>query len=263
MSKEKSGGNGQVRNETILHMLRMRRSMKITELQEVLGVSDMTVRRCLNEMAAEGLLKRVHGGATIIDPWELERGFHSRVAENLETKIRLAEKVTLFVRDGGSIYLDGGTTCYEIAKRLTEKGKKCTVITDSIAIMKELFEKPHIEALLLGGHLSHDGNTMDGPMATDAARKISVDLCVFSCDTFDTAQIMNQSLAGTQTKRVMMERSQLCMCVTASNKFGKTRCFQFCEWGEVDLFVTDSGLPKDVATEIEAHGVEVHIAEDS
>ena len=259
MAKEKGGNGIQDRNSTILNLLRMRRSMKISELQEILGVSDMTVRRCLNEMAAEGVIKRVHGGASIVDPWEKEMAFHNRVAENMETKLALARSVQPFIPEGGSIYLDGGTTCFEIAKQLSLTGKKCIVITDSIAIVRELLDKPLIDSVLLGGRLAVDGNTLDGPVAAETAGKMSVDLAILSCDSFNDDYIQNQSLTGSQTKKVVIQRSALSMCVTVSNKYRKNRCFLFCEWGEIDLFITDSGLSPVAKTKIESHGVEVHV----
>lgn len=257
MARERHNNSHNDRNGTILNLLRKNRSVKISELQEVLGVSDMTIRRCLNEMAAEGMVKRVHGGATIIDPWEKELAFQSRVADNLETKMALAERVQPFIPDGGSIYLDGGTTTFEVAKQLSLSGKKCTVITDSIAIMRELLGKTQIDSNLLGGKLSSDGNTVDGPLTIDNAGLMSVDLCIFSCDGFNERCIQNQSLTGSQTKKVMMNRASLAICVTVSTKYGKNRCFHFCDWKDVDIFVTDSNLFTSVREEIEAQGVEV------
>ncbi len=260
MAKERGGHNHTDRNETILNFLRVQRSAKIADLQSLLGVSDMTVRRCLNEMAAEGLVKRVHGGAAIVDPWEKEQDFQNRVAENLEVKMALAIRAETFIPDGGSVYLDGGTTCFEIAKRLSSGGKKCTVVTDSIAIVREVLGKPRIESILLGGRLSDDGNTLDGPVAQEAAAKTSVDICMISCDGFNETHLLNQSLTGSQTKKVMMEQAALTVCVTASNKFGRNRCFQFCDWESIEIFVTDSNLPPDPLQSIGSKGVEIHLA---
>lgn len=261
MAKDKHNNSHNDRNGTILNLLRKRRSVKISELQEILGVSDMTVRRCLNEMAEEGLVKRVHGGAVIIDPWEKELAFHTRVAEDLETKMALAARVQPFIPDGGSIYLDGGTTSFEVAKQLSLGGKKATVITASIAIVRELLGKPQIESILMGGKLASDGNTVDGPLTVENAKLMSVDLCIFSCDGFNDHNIQNQSLTGSQTQKVMIERASLAICATASHKYGKNRCFHFCEWKEVDLFVTDSELPDTAREAIESQGVEVHLVE--
>ncbi len=260
MAKERGGNNHPDRNGAILNYLRVQRNAKISELQNLLGVSDMTVRRCLNEMAAEGLLKRVHGGAAIVDPWERELAFQNRVVENLEVKMALAVKAETFIPDGGSVYLDGGTTCFEIAKQLSSGGKKCTVVTDSMAIVRELLGKQRIESILLGGRLSDDGNTLDGPVAQEAAAKTSVDVCMISCDGFNEKHLLNKSLVGSQTKKVMMDRAALTVCVTASNKFGCNRCFQFCDWESIEIFVTDSRLPPEPRQCIEGKGVEIHLA---
>ncbi len=261
MAREKISCPAGDRNAVILSLLRVRRSIKIAELQEILGVSDMTVRRCLNEMAAEGHLKRVHGGAVIVDPWDKDLRFQNRIAEHLEVKLALAKQVQPFIPEGGSIFLDGGTTCFEIAKQLSLEEKKCTVITNNIAVVRELLGKPLVESILLGGKLSADGNTLDGPVATETASKISVDLCIFSCDSFNDCDVQNQSLTESQHKKVMMRRAALSMCVTASHKYGKNRCFQFCEWNEIDIFITGNLLPAEAREAIASQGVEVHLVE--
>jgi DeoR/GlpR family transcriptional regulator of sugar metabolism len=173
----------------------------------------------------------------------------------------LAARVQSFIPDGGSIYLDGGTTCYEVAKQLLSSNKKCTVITDSIAIPRELLGKSGVDVILLGGQLSADGNTLDGPLTAEIAARMSVDLCVISCDGFNNERLEVQGLAGAQTKKLMLQTAALSLCVTASYKYSKQRCFHFCGWEEVDMFLTDSDLPEAARKAIGKHGVEIHVVD--
>lgn len=261
MAKSKIVPSLQERNNVIFHMLRVKRNMKVSELQEVLGVSDMTVRRCLNEMANEGLIKRVHGGAVAIEQWEREDPFNARVAKNIEVKVALAKRAVELIADGGSVYLDGGTTCYEISKQLAFNGKKLVVITESIAVVRELRSVPNIKTILLGGELAEDGNSVDGPLAAENAAKFTVDLCIFSTGGFDNDHLEMQQLTSIPTKKVVFQRASGIMCVSASEKYKLPRCFRFCGWDEVDTFVTDSGLPEDARKVISAFGVDVQLVE--
>ncbi len=261
MAKSRNVPSLQERNNVIFHMLRVRRNLKVSELQELLGVSDMTVRRCLNEMANEGLIKRVHGGAVAIEEWEREDPFSSRISKNLEVKIALAKKAVDMISDGGSIYLDGGTTCYEIAKQLAYSGKKCVVITESIAALRELRSIPGIKCILLGGELAEDGNSVDGHLAAENAARFTVDLCIFSTGGFDDEQLELQELTSIPTKKVVFQRTSSIMCVADASKYKLSRCFRFCSWEEVDLFVTDSALPPQAKEAIAAKGVAVHVVD--
>ncbi len=235
--------------------------MKVSELQELLGVSDMTVRRCLNEMANEGLIKRVHGGAVAIEEWEREDPFSSRVSKNLDVKIAMAKKAVEMITDGGSVYMDGGTTCYEVSKQLAYSGKKCVIITDSIAVLRELRNVPGIKAILLGGELAEDGNSVDGHLAAENAARFTVDLCIFSTGGFDNEQLELQQLTSIPTKKVVFQRASSIMCVSDSSKYKLSRCFRFCDWEEVDSFVTDSRLPEEARQAITAKGVQVHLVD--
>jgi hypothetical protein len=131
--------------------------MAILALQDLLDVSDMTVRRCLDEMAEDGLMRRIHGGVVSINIG-LERLFSVRPLENFDSKVALArETVKLVFLDSG-IHLDGGATCFEVARQLSPE-RKCFVVTDGIAVTRELRSNPGPEAILLAA----DDNTLDAP----------------------------------------------------------------------------------------------------
>lgn len=244
------------RNERIYQMLKERRTMRISEFQEYLGVSDMTVRRSLNEMASEGLIKRVHGGAEAIDK-EDDHSFQVRSRENQEVKAALAEKALDYIPENGSIYLDAGSTCLALAKKLAPSGKKCIVITDSILVLQELQGLANIEAMILGGTLANDKATVDGALTVETALKITVGLCIFSANAFNAEQMENQFLTGALTKKILIQKATKSMFIADSSKYNKQSCFKFCGWEEVDILLTDSRLPQDACETIRSKGVEV------
>ena len=258
MAKEKGGNSIQDRNSTILNLLRMRRSMKISELQEILGVSDMTVRRCLNVMASDGLIRRVHGGAMAIEEGET-RFVQLRNSLNLDIKDRLAVRAFDFIPDNGSVFLDSGTTCFSVAKRLAVSGKKCNVVTDSIRILRELQGVRHLSTMILGGALSDDMTTLDGVFTADSAERVSMNICLFSADGFNDEQLENKFLTGAMTKKILISRTDRSMCIADSSKYEQRCCFRFCGWEDVDMLLTDSGLPERGVKAIAGKGVEIHV----
>ncbi len=259
MSKSKGGKSNDERARIILDVLRAKGSAKVGELEKLLGVSDMTIRRCLNDLAAEGLLKRTHGGATALEPNESEGTFQIRLRQNVDLKARLAAEALRLIDRNVSIYLDAGSTCFAIAKQLSMSGKRCTVITDSILVLQELQGMPNLDSIILGGSLARDKITVDGPLTVENVGRISVDICFFSADGFTCEQMENQYLSGTLTKRMMIQRAGRSVFVCDSSKFEKPCCFRFCGWDEIDTFLTDSHLPKEARDAIAGKAVDVQV----
>ncbi len=257
-SENNASENGSYRErmEAVYQLLVKKGSMRVVELQEILGVSDMTVRRCLNAMAADGLIRRFHGGAVLIEDAESR---YSAMRHHLNTNIKalLAEKALEFMPENASIYLDSGTTCFAIVKRLAASDKKVNIITDSFKVVHELKSASTINATLLGGNLSDDMTTLDGPFAADAASRVTLDVCFFSADSFDEERLDNKYLGGATTRKILLSRSNRKIFVADSTKYTRRCCFLFCGWDDVDIFLTDSFLPVPAKKSIAGKGVEI------
>ncbi len=247
----------QDRMEAVFQIVTRQGSARVSELQEILGVSDMTIRRCLNAMASDGLIRRVHGGAAAIEGGE-SRFMIMRNSLNTNVKALLANRAIEFIPENGSVYLDSGTTCFAVAKRLATSGKTVNIITDSIKITRELQGIRNLTTMLLGGTLCDDMTTLDGPLTAEAAGRITLDICLFSADSFNEERIDNKYLAGAMTKKIVISRSGKSMCICDSSKYNKRCCFMFCGWDEVDMLLTDSHLPPKARRAIADKGVEVH-----
>ncbi len=250
------------RMEAIFNVLAQRGSVRVVELQQILGVSDMTVRRCLNAMEADGLIRRYHGGAVFSED------AHSRFSAmryHLNTKIKelMAQKAMDLMPESSSIYLDSSTTSLAVAKCLASSGKKMNVITNSYNVTSELKSSHAVSATLLGGALCDDMTTFDGPFAAEAATKVALDVCFFSADSFDEDRIENKYLFGATPTRILLPRSKKKILIADSSKYAKHCCFMFCGWDEVDIFLTDSFLPAKAKKTIAGKGVEIVIVTES
>ncbi|WP_037084136.1 DeoR/GlpR family DNA-binding transcription regulator [Neorhizobium vignae] len=138
------------RKSLILDMLRREGQVVAKRAAEEFSLSEDTIRRDLREMAAEGLLRRVHGGAMPVAP-DLP-DFSARRAVSSDVKQRLGAKAAGMVREGQTIFLDGGTSTAEIARALP-RDFGFTVVTHGPTIATELEHHPTAEVILIGGRL--------------------------------------------------------------------------------------------------------------
>ena len=140
---------------------------------EELKLSEDTIRRDLREMAAEGLLSRVHGGALPIQPPLPDFATRKDVAS--DEKRRLGQLAATLVRDGETVFLDGGTTNAEIARALP-RDIAFTVVTHSPTIAAELEHHPTADVILIGGRIYKHSMVAVGASASAAIATIRPDL---------------------------------------------------------------------------------------
>jgi DeoR/GlpR family transcriptional regulator of sugar metabolism len=161
------------RKSLIFDILRRDGQVIAKRVAESFSLSEDTIRRDLREMAAEGLLKRVHGGAMPISP-ELP-DFSTRKEVSPEAKQRLGAKAASLVRPGQMIFLDGGTTTAEIARHLP-RSFNLTVVTHSPTIAAELEHHPTAEVVLIGGRLYKHSMVATGAAAMAAVSQLRPDI---------------------------------------------------------------------------------------
>lgn len=161
------------RKAIILDVLRRDGQVVAKRVAEDLGLSEDTIRRDLRDMAAEGLLQRVHGGALPLSP-ELP-DLTARRGVSSEVKARLGARAAELVRPGQMIFLDGGTTTAEIARHLP-RDFPFTVVTHSPTIAAELEHHPTAEVVLIGGRLYKHSMVSTGGSAMAAISLIRPDI---------------------------------------------------------------------------------------
>ena len=161
------------RKSLILDILRRDGQVVAKRVAEDFSLSEDTIRRDLREMAAEGLLKRVHGGALPVSP-DLP-DFSARRAVTSDAKQRLGALAAGMVKAGQLIFLDGGTTTAEIARRLP-RDIAFIVATHSPTIAAELEHHPTAEVILTGGRLYKHSMVATGAAAMSAISQLRPDI---------------------------------------------------------------------------------------
>jgi DeoR/GlpR family transcriptional regulator of sugar metabolism len=160
------------RKQHILDVLRETGQVIAKELSRELGLSEDTIRRDLRELAAEGMLQRVHGGALPSSP--AVRDFAFRLNFATDEKRMIGRTAAAMVKPGQVVILDGGTTAIQIARHFAP-ALKATVVTHSPSIAVELVSHPNIEVILIGGRLFKHSIVSVGAPAIESIAKIHAD----------------------------------------------------------------------------------------
>jgi len=254
---------GEERRSMIMDVLRREDIVRSSVLQKRFKVSDMTIRRDLEKLERLGLLKRVHGGAVVNQSTSgkapPEGAFEDRMPLYTEEKAAIGKSAASLVQDGQFIFLDGSTTAIHMTKYLTGFNH-VTVVTDGIEVLRALAGKPGIEVIILGGTLQRDHNTIDGPFAIDNAEQINLDYLFLTCGGFDRAGVYDYGTIGTSIKRILIRRARKKVVLANSEKHGKRHYFLICTWGQIDMLITDEGLPVEGREALKRADVEVVVA---
>lgn len=231
----------EVRQKELLEILKKKKCVNINETASKFGVSTMTIRRDLEKLYSENLLTKVHGGAVKNDflVTSVDVEYNKRKTENLDRKKKIANEAVKLLTEDCTIYLDGGTTCGEVAAAIP-KSLHLTVITDNLSIHETLQRNENIEVILIGGVTAKDHNTLDGFLASEMAKLLSCDIAFFSCASADLSCIMNSDTIGLGVKNEMIKKANYKVCLCDSTKLGHKSIYQVVKWDSIDCFITDS-----------------------
>jgi DeoR/GlpR family transcriptional regulator of sugar metabolism len=231
-------------------------STHVNDLAQSFGVSEMTVRRDLRELAREGKLERVRGGA--VNP-EGEKPFEETVVERYEAKNRIGAAAAALVLDGQTVMIDIGTTTLQAAHHL--HGRRLTVVTTSLAVYEELLPDHAIELLLPGGLVRRNYRSLVGMLAEDSLRQLKADVLFLGTSSVDERlAVWDDTMVEVPIKRAMIEAAERVVLLADAEKFSATGIVRVCEAGAIDHIVTDGALPPAARAAIEEAGIEVTIA---
>jgi DeoR/GlpR family transcriptional regulator of sugar metabolism len=221
--------------------------VSVSELSHRLGVSEMTVRRDLDALERQGLVRRVHGGAVATRPREEGGGFTAREPWQAATKERLGEAVAALVEPGSRVLLDAGTTTVHVAEHLAAR-QPLTVTALSLQTAARLADRPGIELLVVGGRSRPGEHSLVGPLALRTLASLSFDCFVMSIGGVHAQQGWSEfSLEDAAVKQAGLAQSARTVAVADATKLGVRAFSQVAPLDAVDCFVTDAAAD-DAAT---------------
>jgi DeoR/GlpR family transcriptional regulator of sugar metabolism len=243
------------RLQIILKMLETDQRVSSVQLAEILNVSDDTIRRDLNELDENGLLKKVHGGAIPKSPSPYK--LSERINILHEEKIILAQKAQQFFKDGQVIILDNGSTNMEVA-RLMSPDLKATVFTTSIPIAQILCEHPNIDLFMLGGKVFKDAQNTYGTEVIELLSKIRADIFLLGvCGMHHQIGVTMPDWGESVVKRKMVEISAKTIALVTADKLNTAENYVVCSYQQIDVMLTDDTISESQLLDYQDLGVEV------
>lgn len=251
--------NAETRQQQILEQLARRGEATIAELSVRFDVSEMTVRRDLNQLAAAGVIVRTHGGAAPAASGSFEPPFGLRARTNSESKRRIAMVVAKQIQDGQTVILDGGTTGLAIAEELV--GRSITVCALNLRVADILSAEQATRVMIPGGLIRTGESSIIGSDAEQALQKFRFDIYVMTASAVDAAAGFTEwNLDDAAIKRAALTASRRTIAAVDSSKFGREAFARICGLDQVDAIVTDESLSTEQRQDITVAGAEVLIA---
>ena len=249
------------RQQQIVQLLESKGDIQLQQLKEIFpDVSIMTLRRDLISLENEGLLIRTHGGAVSVKKLSVfqgeENAYSYRASENVDAKLKIAEKALRLVEKGRSLYFDAGSTIMCLARMLPDDG--FSIITSGANIALELVKRQKTSVVTLGGFLNRNTLSMSGPYALTPLDTVNIDLAFMSASGFSIESGFTVSnIFESELKRKVITRAKKVIMLMDTSKINKSLPFTFAMLENVDVWITERSLPAMVESEARKTGIEV------
>lgn len=244
------------RQSMIIDILHQDKSVQITDLVEKFNVSIATIRRDLKELEDQQLIKRIYGGAVLVDRPTLQP-FFPRANRHKEEKARLAAAAASLIQEGETIVLDIGTTVFEIAKNIKNK-QNLVVLSNSLPVLNELEACKDIQVYSMGGQLQPAMHALTGSIAEHTLNNYFVDKAFIGVAGISIEHgLTNFNQECAQLCAATIRRARQTILVADSSKFGKTNFAIVGGLNSVHTVITDDGIPEQYRDYFEKHGIEL------
>ncbi|MEU8946860.1 DeoR/GlpR family DNA-binding transcription regulator [Streptomyces sp. NPDC048489] len=228
----------------------------VAELAELTGASEMTIRRDLEVLAAQGVLERYRGGARSLLLRGDEPPFALRSQDGLEAKRRIATEAARLIADGESVVVDSGTTCLEVARTL--KDRRLTVMPLSLHAVNALTDGPHLTLLVPGGRPRQGELALTGPLTQASLSALRFDTAVIGCCGLTAEDgLTAYDLDDAAVKRAAIASARRVIAVTEGSKLSRTALAHVAPASALHAVVTDQDAPEDQVDALAVRGVTV------
>ena len=249
------------RQDRILAQIRAHGAVRVTDLVEELDVSDMTVRRDIGELARAGLVRRVHGGAVTPEPAGQsthEPGFETKRTWATTEKAAIARVALTTIEPGRAIALSAGTTTHLLAELIAAdlSLRPLTVVTNSLPVADALHHAadssgPSALEVILTGGVRTPSDALVGPVADSAIERLRVDRVFLGVHGLDRHGATTPNLLEAATNQALVASAARLTVLADHTKWGVVGLARIVSLDEIDLLLSDDGLPRDARTVLE------------
>ena len=253
----------QERRNRIIQIITNNQKADIRELAQLLGETEITIRRDLIELEKAKKLIRVHGGAILNEQkksvWQTS-SIYNRLERNRDEKERIARLAATLIHNDESLFIDGGSS-NQILAPLIKDLSNMLFVTNSPDIADILLENEENRIMQVGGEMTRDTHLTIGPDAEDSIRKYYVDKCITSVSGIEPDEGCYAAIPSEASmKRTLVTHARETILLVDHTKFNrKAFCLAF-DLSKVSTIVTDSQTPKDEIERLRSKGINVLIA---
>lgn len=255
------------RETAILSLLEDKGFIAFRDIERRLDASPATLRRDLDRLAGKGRVVRVHGGVSLpvsSTPAAVATGltgvpFHENIHRNRLQKEAIGRAAAEFCSHGEAIMIDGGSTTLQMCPHLS--GLELQVLTNSLHIVSALLGQPGTRLTVPGGSVFPEQNIILAPAGDDLMPRFHAPKLFMSAASVGPQGAMQADVVLVGAERRLIERAEQVILLVDSSKFGSSSGNVVCGLDEIDVLISDDGLPKEARELLASHKVRVIIAE--
>jgi len=244
-------------------MVRERDRVTVDALAEVLGASRETIRRDLTDLAEHGRVRKIHGGATLVEPRpyepNIEGPFQARLTENADAKRAIARRAIQLFEPGDTMFVDTGTTTLFFAEELSQ-ANGLTVITNSAAIAALAARGASNTTFLIGGEYRADGTENLGPLAIEQIGRFHAIHAVLAVGAVETVGVLDFDVKEADVARAMIAQARSVTVLADTSKFGRGGLIKVAPLSAVARVITEAEPPSEISSALIDAGVSVIVA---
>ncbi len=266
-----SGGSGDQeatlsagsRREHMLGLIKAREFVRVSELSERFGISEVTVRSDLEALAVRGDIHRVRGGAIVRTVVGRERPYEETETSFAAEKVAIGREAAQLIRNGETVMLDVGTTAVAAARALVARSELRDVVVFTSGLMTALELEaaiPRFTVVVLGGTLRPLQHSLVNPLASLILDQINVSTMLLGCNGVDAAGgVTNINLPEAEIKQRMLRASHRRVVLADGSKIGRVELAHLCPIADIDMVITGESADSTVIDSLRDRDCEVRV----
>ncbi|MBF0804076.1 MULTISPECIES: DeoR/GlpR family DNA-binding transcription regulator [Neisseria] len=251
------------RHEKIIALVREHSFMPIEQLARELDVTPQTIRRDINQLCEENLLRRYHGGATLGESLENE-DFNTQKAKLQSEKAHIADLIAEHIPDNASLFLSIGSTIEAVAMALVKKRKNLCIITNNIHVAAIVSGRSDYTVIITSGVVRPIDGGVTGVATVDFINQFKTDYAVLSASGIDAdGSLLDFDYKEVSVMQAMIANARICYLGVDHSKFGRNALVRIGSISEFDAVFTDRGPDEAMCKRLEEAGVKCLIADNA
>ncbi|MEC5344628.1 DNA-binding transcriptional regulator YciT [Brenneria populi] len=242
------------RQQNIIQLVNQRKSVSVSELAQISGVSEVTIRQDLNALERSSYLRRAHGYAVAIESDDVD----ARMQTNFQLKKSLADYAATLIDDGDCVFIEGGSTNALLARYVAES-KNVTIITVSHYIA-HLLKNTDCDVITLGGLYQKNSQSVVGPLTRSGVQQVHFHKAFIGIDGYHPETgFTGRNMMRCDVIDAVLGKGVETMVLTDASKFGLIQPYPISNDHQVSRVITDTGLAREYQEQMAALGIKLDL----